>query len=328
MIRSNFLSPEDRRELLSCVKRQREDHGIARRANALLLLDDGKSCVEVARVLYLDDDTVRGWHKQYLAEGWDAVAYDGWKGGQSRMTVAQEAALCVWLEGRFCRSTVEIRAHIAAQIDLHYSHLGCVKLLSRLGFEYRKPKATPRVADVAKQAKFIAFYENLLNSLGADEAVYFADAVHPEYQSKPDCTIRSRIGPTVHEDIISFGRKRNPFNHMTVCYRKDLALKCGGYPDLPYMEDFGLWINMLSSGAKAMNDSRVFVKARIGNGMVRRRGGVQYVQSEIKLQLLMLRTGFKSRTEAVLNGLMRSIVFIMPTSLRKVIYSRLLRRAR
>ncbi len=185
MIRSNFLSPEDRRELLSCVKRQREDHGIARWANALLLLDDGKSCVEVARVLYLDDDTVRGWHKQYLAEGWDAVAYDGWKGGQSRMTVVQEAALCVWLEGRFCRSTVEIRAHIAAQIDLHYSHSGCVKLLARLGFEYRKPKAMPRVADVAKQAKFIAFYENLLNSLGADETVYFADAGHPEYQSKP-----------------------------------------------------------------------------------------------------------------------------------------------
>ena len=69
MIRSNFLSREDRRELLACVKRQREDHGVARWANALLLLDDGKSCVEIAQVLYLDDDTVRGWHKQYLSEG-------------------------------------------------------------------------------------------------------------------------------------------------------------------------------------------------------------------------------------------------------------------
>ena len=76
MNRSNFLSLEDRRELLACLKRQREDHGVARRANALLLLDDGKSCVEIAQVLYLDDDTVRGWHKQYVAEGWDAVAYD------------------------------------------------------------------------------------------------------------------------------------------------------------------------------------------------------------------------------------------------------------
>lgn len=81
MNRTNFLFLEDRRERLACVTRQWEDHGVARRANALLLLDDGKSCVEIAQVLYLDDDTVRGWHKQYLAEGWDAVAYDGWKGG-------------------------------------------------------------------------------------------------------------------------------------------------------------------------------------------------------------------------------------------------------
>ena len=80
------------------MKRQRDDHGVARRANALLLLDDGKSCVEIAQVLYLDDDTVRGWHKQYLAEGWDAVAYDGWKGGQSRLFVAQQVAQSITIE--------------------------------------------------------------------------------------------------------------------------------------------------------------------------------------------------------------------------------------
>ena len=55
-----------RRELLSCVKRQREDHGVVRRANALLLLDDGKSCVDIAQVRYLDDDTVRGWHTEVV----------------------------------------------------------------------------------------------------------------------------------------------------------------------------------------------------------------------------------------------------------------------
>ncbi len=186
MIRSRFLSNADRRELLACVKRQREDHGVARRANALLLLDEGKSCVAVARVLYLDDDTVRGWHKQYVAEGWESVAYDGWKGGQSRMSAAQEAALCAWLEGRFCRSTVEIRAHVQATFGLRYSHSGCVKLLARLGFEYRKPKALPRGTDVAKQVEFIGLYEDLLTALPADEAVYFADAVQLLAKSRPE----------------------------------------------------------------------------------------------------------------------------------------------
>ena len=184
MIRPGFLSPAERRELVSCVRSQREDHGIARRANAILLLDDGESCARIAKVLYLDDDTILGWYKSYQQDGWDALALDSWKGGQSRMTQAQEAALRAWLEARFCRSTVEIRAHISETFGLHYSHSGCIKLLARLGFEYRKPKALPRVASTEKQANFIAMYQRLLAELGADEAVYFADAVHPEYQTK------------------------------------------------------------------------------------------------------------------------------------------------
>ena len=43
----------------------------------------------------------------------------------------------------------------------------------------------PRVSSAEKQTAFIALYEKLLRELPADEAVYFADAVHPEYQSKP-----------------------------------------------------------------------------------------------------------------------------------------------
>jgi hypothetical protein len=45
MISPSFLSPSERRELVACVRSQRDDHGIARRANAILLLDDGESCV-------------------------------------------------------------------------------------------------------------------------------------------------------------------------------------------------------------------------------------------------------------------------------------------
>ena len=54
MIRPGFLSSSDRIELEACVRRQREDHGIARRANAILLLDDGESCARIAKFLYLD----------------------------------------------------------------------------------------------------------------------------------------------------------------------------------------------------------------------------------------------------------------------------------
>jgi len=158
MIRAGFLSSAERLELEACVRRQREDHGIARRANAILLLDDGKSCQEISEFLYLDDDTICGWYKTYREDGWDGLALNGWKGGHSQMTQAHEAALCAWLDQRFCRSTVEIRAHISAELDLEYSHSGCIKLLARLGFEYRKPKPLPRVVHQPKSRQPSSLY--------------------------------------------------------------------------------------------------------------------------------------------------------------------------
>lgn len=185
MICGKFLSSSDRVELERCVRRHREDHGIARRANAILLLDDGESCAQIAKFLYVDDDTIRCWYKIYRRDGWEALSCDDWRGGHSLITNDQETKLSQWLEGRFCRCADEVRAYILEEFSLHYSHSGCVKLLRRLGFEYRKPMALPTVADEAKQAEFIAMYESLLNALADDETVYFADAVHPEYQNKP-----------------------------------------------------------------------------------------------------------------------------------------------
>ena len=62
-----------------------------------------------------------------------------------------------------------------------------IALLHRLGLEYRKPEVIPRQADEEKQQEFIAGYENekLLNSIGPDEAVMFADAVHPTHAARP-----------------------------------------------------------------------------------------------------------------------------------------------
>ena len=51
--------------------------------------------------------------------------------------------------------------------------------------EHRRPKAISRKLDPAKQAAFIKAYESLMNQLPADEAVVFADAVHPIHAVRP-----------------------------------------------------------------------------------------------------------------------------------------------
>ena len=63
MIRAGFLDEPTRDELIELARSGSVKHRLARRANALVLLDRGLSCGAVAEVLPLADDTVPTWHK-------------------------------------------------------------------------------------------------------------------------------------------------------------------------------------------------------------------------------------------------------------------------
>ncbi len=185
MIREKFLNQDQRQELEQITRRPSENHGVARRANAILLLDDGLNCEAVAKVLYADDDTVRTWYKHYISGGFDELETFDWKGGKSYLTKVQEVELTDFLDRVLHRDTNIIRAHIRKKYGQWYSKSGCIKLMDRLGFDYKPPKRIPAQADEDKQSKFIENYKQLQASLPEDEAIYFADAVHPEHQSKP-----------------------------------------------------------------------------------------------------------------------------------------------
>jgi hypothetical protein len=77
MIRPAFLDPESRLDLIELTRDGSVAHRLARRATALVLLDDGMSCAGVAKVLFLDGDTVRTWYQLYQEDGIDGLATFG-----------------------------------------------------------------------------------------------------------------------------------------------------------------------------------------------------------------------------------------------------------
>jgi hypothetical protein len=80
MIRPGFLDSESRRDLIDLVRDGAAAHRLARRTNALL--DDGLSCEAIGKVLFLDGDTIREWHKLYLEDGIEGLAtfnHEGWQ---------------------------------------------------------------------------------------------------------------------------------------------------------------------------------------------------------------------------------------------------------
>ena len=186
MISSGFLSPEQRRDLTALARKGKVEHRVARRANALILLDRGMSCEEVAAVLLLDDDTVRTWHGQFAQTGVKGVSEFHGGGSVAQLTEAQMAELRTWVAATLPRSTREIGAWIEQSFGVVYeTRSGLIKLLNRLDLVHRKPQTISRKLSPAKQEAFIAAYEALLNSLEADEVVLFADAVHPTHGVRP-----------------------------------------------------------------------------------------------------------------------------------------------
>ena len=86
MIRAGFLDAESRQDLVDLARDGSVAHRLARRANALLLLDGGISCEAVGKVLFIDDDTVRTWYQQYREDGIEGLASFGHEGGSCRLT--------------------------------------------------------------------------------------------------------------------------------------------------------------------------------------------------------------------------------------------------
>ena len=134
-----------------------------------------------------------------------------------------------------------------------------------------------------------------------------------------------RAPPLSQSEIIKFARKRNPFNHMSVAFRVQFAINCGGYPDIFLKEDYGLWASMLNAGARVINLSEPLVLATAGDSMYKRRGGIKYVYAEIKLQKHLIRKGISTPFFALIYGLSRSAVYLIPNQVRGVIYRHLLR---
>jgi transposase/predicted nuclease of predicted toxin-antitoxin system len=186
MMRGGFLNAEDREQLIALARDGATPSRVTRRANAVALLDAGWSCQEVAAALFVNDDTIRDWHKLFEQRGIEGLTSFEVGGSASFLSTAQEAAVKAFVSTTLPRSTREVGAFIERQFAITYeSRSGLIALLHRLGLEYHKPTAIARKLDEDKQRAFIASYDKLLNSLGNDEAVLFADAVHPTHAARP-----------------------------------------------------------------------------------------------------------------------------------------------
>lgn len=132
--------------------------------------------------------------------------------------------------------------------------------------------------------------------------------------------------PVTHQDIVKYAKSRNPINHMTVAFKKSAVQKVGGYRHVPLCEDYDLWVRLLLNQSQFTNLSDVLVYARAGNAMYERRGGLNYIKSEIQMQKQFYTLGFLTAFQMYKNLAIRLPVRLLPNGVRAFIYQILLRK--
>ena len=142
--------------------------------------------MEVAQVLLIDDSTIRVWLKAYDEGGVEELVLFDLKGGTGALSPFQIDELRAWAMKVLPASTVEVGQFIRSRFGIEYGKSGLIKLMNRIGFDWKKPEAAPSKIDAAVQQRFIDAHEDLRNSLDADETIVYVDGVHPTHQAKLD----------------------------------------------------------------------------------------------------------------------------------------------
>lgn len=146
-----------------------------------------------------------------------------------------------------------------------------------------------------------------------------------EFSQKPGDMDRLRVLPRTSEEILQYAKKRNPFNHPCMMFRREAVLHAGNYQDFPGFEDYYLWVRMLRKGCKGYNVQEVILDMRTGNGMYDRRGGREYLHWVLRFQRYLYCKKFITRKEYIKNCLVRTTVGMIPGGAREKFYHLFLR---
>jgi transposase len=93
-----FLTDQKRSEMRAILRRGSTPQRYARRINAILLLDKGWSCADVAEALFLDDDTIRDFYKSFVAGGLAGLELFESGGSECRVNDEQIVAFVEWVD--------------------------------------------------------------------------------------------------------------------------------------------------------------------------------------------------------------------------------------
>lgn len=170
------------------------------------------------------------------------------------------------------------------------------------------------------EKQLIEFINNPELDLIGSNHIEFIDSI----DNKDSYTYKNL--PCSDKEIKKYARKRNPFSHSAVMYKKSKVLEAGNYRSYYYVEDYDLWVRMIKNDCICKNINEYLSYVKVSEDLYRRRGGLKYLKSLMKFKNEQLKTGFYSLSDYLKSSSAHIIVCLMPGSLRQLIYKKMLRK--
>lgn len=155
--------------------------------------------------------------------------------------------------------------------------------------------------------------------------VSICSGIVEEFSDSINIIEAKRIVPETAYEIRAFAKKRNPFNHPCVMYKKSDVEDVGSYKDFYLLEDYYLWIRMLLKGYKGYNIQEPLLYMRAGAEMYKRRAGFKYVRSQEKLLRFMKNNGFINFSQYLKSVIVRTGSTMLPNRIRQFLFKKVVR---
>lgn len=169
-------------------------------------------------------------------------------------------------------------------------------------------------------------FEKQINFIKKNGNIDVLGGIISEFDIKPgDLKSERHVGKN-NEEIIKMAKKRTPMNHVTVMYKKSKIIDVGKYTEnFGKLEDYKLWVDMISIKANMANLDNILVYVRIGNGFISRRSNKQEIKDWDRLQEYLKRNGVINCFELFLNRMYIRIFTYMPSFMKEIAYKLILR---
>lgn len=147
-----------------------------------------------------------------------------------------------------------------------------------------------------------------------------------EFINSPEEIVAYRKVPTTYAEIKKFARRRCPFNHPTVMYKKSVIQKLGGYDvSAIRIEDYDLWLRALASDARCANLDAILLYYRSTQESMKRRKTFTSLKNHIQARARFYRRKHISLVDFAYGVITQTVLFAIPASIADKVFKKVVR---